>query len=122
MPPFTWLATREDGSIQVCCRSHPIGFIQYNTLEEIWNNENMCRIRNQGLTNESPKECEPCFNLGDQGVESLHQRQIDGIINYIQATDQNLRWDDCVKFNHKLDAQRNRSVFEQVTPEFAPYV
>jgi sulfatase maturation enzyme AslB (radical SAM superfamily) len=80
MHPFTGLATREDGAIQICCRSHPIGQILDNSLEEIWNNENMLRIRKQVLNNERPKECSPCFNLEDQGVESLRQRHIAGKI------------------------------------------
>lgn len=80
MHPFTGLATREDGAVKVCCRSHPIGNIQDNTLEEIWNNDNMLRIRKQVLTGYRPKECEPCFNLEDQGVESLRQRHIKGEI------------------------------------------
>jgi sulfatase maturation enzyme AslB (radical SAM superfamily) len=78
--PFTGLATREDGAIQVCCRSHPIGNIQDSTLEEIWNNDNMRRIRQQVLHGERPAECEPCFVLEDQGVESLRQRHIAGVI------------------------------------------
>ncbi len=80
MHPFTGLATREDGKIQVCCRSHPIGDITENTLEEIWNNDNMQRIRRQVLNNERPSECDPCFALEDQGVESLRQRHIKGEI------------------------------------------
>lgn len=80
MHPFTGLATREDGGIQVCCRSHPIGFITDNTLEDIWNNDNMKRIRHQVLNNERPPECAPCFSLEDQGVESLRQRHTKGII------------------------------------------
>jgi MoaA/NifB/PqqE/SkfB family radical SAM enzyme len=80
MHPFTGLATREDGAIQVCCRSHPIGNIQDNTLEEIWNGDNMKRIRKQVLTGCRPSECEPCFRLEDQGVESLRQRHISGKI------------------------------------------
>lgn len=80
MHPFTGLATREDGAIQVCCRSHPIGFIQDESLEDIWNNNTMCRIRKQVLNNERPPECEPCFSLEDQGVESLRQRHIEGTI------------------------------------------
>jgi len=80
MHPFTGLATREDGAVKVCCRSHPIGFIQDATLEEIWNNETMQRIRRQVLHGERPAECAPCFNLEDQGVESLRQRHIAGII------------------------------------------
>ena len=80
MHPFTGLATREDGAIKVCCRSHPIGFIQESNLEDIWNNDSMCRIRKQVLNSERPPECEPCFNLEDQGVESLRQRHITGVI------------------------------------------
>lgn len=80
MHPFTGLATREDGAIQVCCRSHPIGFIQDQTLEEIWNNDTMQRIRHQVMNGERPPECEPCFSLEDQGVESLRQRHIKGEI------------------------------------------
>lgn len=80
MHPFTGLATREDGAIQACCRSHPVGFIQDNSLSEIWNNETMRNIRRQVLNNERPKECEPCFSLEDQGVESLRQRHIKGVI------------------------------------------
>ena len=80
MHPFTGLATREDGAVQVCCRSHPIGFIQDETLEQIWNNKTMRRIRQQVLNSERPPECEPCFSLEDQGVESLRQRHIAGAI------------------------------------------
>ena len=80
MHPFTGLATREDGSVKVCCRSHPIGNIQDNNLEEIWNNDTIKRIRKQVLDGERPSECEPCFSLEDHGVESLRQRHIAGVI------------------------------------------
>jgi len=80
MHPFTGLATREDGAIKICCRSHPIGHIQDNTLEQIWNNDNMRRIRGQVLHGERPPECDSCFRLEDQGVESLRQRHIENKI------------------------------------------
>jgi MoaA/NifB/PqqE/SkfB family radical SAM enzyme len=80
MHPFTGLATREDGAVKVCCRSHPIGQIQNQSLEEIWNNDTMKRIRRQVLDGERPLECAPCFALEDQGVESLRQRHIKGEI------------------------------------------
>ena len=86
MHPFTGLATREDGAIQACCRSHPVGFIQDASLEDIWNNNTMKRIRKQVLNNERPPECAPCFNLEDQGVESLRQRHIAGIIPEARIT------------------------------------
>jgi hypothetical protein len=47
--------------------------------------------------------------------------QIDGVINYLEANDQSEKWDDCVRFNHKLDATRNQC-FEDVTLEFKEYV
>lgn len=80
MHPFTGLATREDGAVKICCRSHPIGFIQDAPLEYHWNGEEMQKVRRQVLRGERPKQCEPCFNLEDQGVESLRQRHIAGII------------------------------------------
>jgi MoaA/NifB/PqqE/SkfB family radical SAM enzyme len=86
MHPFTGLATREDGAVKACCRSHPVGFIQDNTLENIWNNDTMKRIRQQVLNNERPPECAPCFNLEDAGVESLRQRHIAGVIPEARIT------------------------------------
>ena len=86
MHPFTGLATREDGAVKACCRSHPVGYIQDQSLEEIWNNDTMKRIREQVLNGERPAECAPCFNLEDQGVESLRQRHIAGVIPEARIT------------------------------------
>ena len=80
MHPFTGLATREDGAVKVCCRSAPIGNIRDSTLEEIWNNDTMQLVRKQVLCGERPDVCKPCFDLEDQGVESLRQRHINGVI------------------------------------------
>jgi sulfatase maturation enzyme AslB (radical SAM superfamily) len=80
MHPFTGLATREDGAVKVCCRSAPIGFIQDDSLENIWNNHLMRQVRSQVLNDERPDVCKPCFDLEDQGVESLRQRHINGVI------------------------------------------
>ena len=80
MHPFTGLATREDGAIKICCRSQPIGWIQEQSLEAAWNNETMQEVRRQVLSGERPEVCKPCFDLEDQGVESLRQRHINGVI------------------------------------------
>lgn len=80
MHPFTGLATREDGAIKICCRSQPIGWIQEQSLEAAWNNETMQEVRRQVLSGERPEVCRPCFDLEDQGVESLRQRHINGVI------------------------------------------
>ena len=75
--PFTGLATREDGAILACCRSQPIGQIQDNTLEEIWNGTPIKRMRKKLLNNQWPDECISCRRLEDSGVESLRQRHIE---------------------------------------------
>jgi len=80
MHPFTGLATREDGAIKICCRSQPIGWIQQQSLEEVWNSEAMQLVRKQVMCGERPEVCKPCFDLEDQGVESLRLRHINGII------------------------------------------
>lgn len=80
MHPFTGLATREDGAVKVCCRSQPVGWIQNQSLEEIWNSDEMQIVRRQVLNGERPDVCKPCFDLEDQGVESLRQRHIKGDI------------------------------------------
>jgi len=76
MHPFTGLATREDGAIKICCRSLPIGWIQNESIESAWNNENMVNVRKQVLSGQKPDFCKPCFDLEDQGVESLRMRHI----------------------------------------------
>ena len=80
MHPFTGLATREDGAIKICCRSQPVGWIQEQSLEEVWNSDKMKDVRRQVLNGERPDVCMPCFHLEDQGVESLRQRHIRGVI------------------------------------------
>jgi len=97
MHPFTGLATREDGAICVCCRSHPIGFIKDAPLEYHWNSEVMQDIRKQVLRGERPSQCEPCFSLEDQGVESLRMRHI---TDRIPESRINLYPDALSKMNH----------------------
>ena len=46
--------------------------------------------------------------------------QIKDNINYILATDQSDKWQDCIEFNRRLDKTRNQSFFD-VTPEFKDY-
>jgi hypothetical protein len=57
-----------------------VGWIQDKSLEEIWNSESLREVRRQVLCGERPEVCKPCFDLEDQGVESLRQRHINGVI------------------------------------------
>ena len=47
--------------------------------------------------------------------------QIEGVQNFLKASDQSHLWKDCVEFNHRLDKTRDQN-FEEVTPEFRDFV
>jgi MoaA/NifB/PqqE/SkfB family radical SAM enzyme len=47
--------------------------------------------------------------------------QIQGVINFLRASDESHLWEGCIEFNHRLDKTRNQT-FEHVTPEFKEYV
>lgn len=103
MHPFTGLATREDGAIKVCCRSQPVGWIQEQSIEDVWNGDAMREIRRQVLCGERPEVCNPCFDLEDQNVESLRQRHINDVIpesriNLYPSALNNLRQDYTMPF------------------------
>jgi hypothetical protein len=48
--------------------------------------------------------------------------QIEGILNYLRCGDTSAMWNECIEFNHRLDNSRRRLSFENVTPEFKPYI
>jgi len=74
MLPFTHLSTRVDGRIAPCCRSmDTVGDITKNTLQEVWNNDYMQKLRTQFLNNERPEGCWQCWKLEDQGSVSMRQ-------------------------------------------------
>jgi len=76
--PFTHLSTRVDGNVAPCCRSmDTVGSIKENTISEIWNNDNMKRLRQQFMNNERPEGCWPCWQLEDQGSKSMRQSMND---------------------------------------------
>lgn len=68
------MVTREDGALKPCCRAEPVGFINNESLEQAWNNENMQELRRKVLNGERPVECTSCWKLESQGVESLRQQ------------------------------------------------
>lgn len=72
--PFTHFATKTDGDIKLCCRSHPIGNINDSSIEEVWNGERMRVIRKQLLNDERPRECDACWRHEDINVSSMRQR------------------------------------------------
>ena len=54
-----------DGSVTPCCnivgRNAPIGNIKNNTVSEIWNGQEMNKIRDGFIKNEPNKVCQSCI-------------------------------------------------------------
>jgi hypothetical protein len=73
---------------------------------------------------EKVKDKVPNFKLtkNNPQIEKFTYDQIDDIITYIKATDQQHLWKETVEFNHTLDETRAQSKFEEVNPEFKKYV
>lgn len=72
--PFTHLSTRVDGNVAPCCRSlDTLGNVNESSLEEIWNGENMQKLRKQFLDNERPEGCKLCWDIEDRGNPSMRQ-------------------------------------------------
>lgn len=64
-----------DGTVTPCCRNFPaikLGSARSQTADEIWNGEEMRKIRRQFLKGEIPKSCEDCGRRENWGT-SLRQ-------------------------------------------------
>lgn len=71
--PWVHLNVQPNGDIYPCCMApygKSIGNTTDNTLEEIWNGEDMKTIRKEMLVGERPKLCERCFLIEDSGLLS----------------------------------------------------
>lgn len=74
MLPFMHLHTWPSGKVFPCCvwnSKVPVGNQNENTLEEIFNNENMQEVRKQMINGEPPAPCYRCFQQESQGIQSL---------------------------------------------------
>lgn len=109
-----------------------------NELEIAFYTTNMVRYPNLLSPQVLPKELKtlaiarlkdvkkklPSYKLtqSDQNLENITQTHIDSVIKFIEAEDLSHLWNNCVEFNHRLDASRNQTAFEIVNPEFKPYI
>ncbi len=64
--PWAQITIYSDGTVAPCCntfgRNLPIGNIKKNTLKEIWNCEEMKKIRYGFINNKPTKTCQICLN------------------------------------------------------------
>lgn len=77
MLPWTHLHIVPEGDVLPCCGvdlSQPIGSLRKNTLKEIWNGEEMRRIRRNMLSGKANKECERCYIAERAGSHTLRHK------------------------------------------------
>jgi len=74
MLPWTHLHAYPDGNAYPCClakHEHPIGSMKENTIQELWNSDDMKTIRTNMLSNKPSKQCTKCYDQEKSGFFSL---------------------------------------------------
>ena len=75
MAPWTHLHTQPNGDVLTCClapNDQIVGNLNTNTIEEIWNSEQMKKLRRNIINDEiSYDNCHRCYNKEAQGFSSL---------------------------------------------------
>ena len=75
-----------------CCMSdpdHPIGNTQTQSLQDIWNGDQMKKMRLNMLKGEPSKECRRCYELEENGMHTLRNSSISNFEhhwNKVEAT------------------------------------
>ena len=74
--PWTHLHTWPNGNVYPCCLADsdsPLGNLKENTLEEIWNSEDLKKIRTELIKGEKPRVCSRCYMHEDMGTTSFRE-------------------------------------------------
>jgi radical SAM protein with 4Fe4S-binding SPASM domain len=77
LAPWLSVHTWPDGRTYPCClwSSHnPVGNVNDQTLEEIWNNDKMKQTRTGMLNGEKISSCKRCYHLEETGDKSYRKR------------------------------------------------
>ena len=64
MLPWTHLHSYPNGDAYPCClasHKHPIGTMREQTIEQLWNNDEMRQLRQNMLQEKSSKQCVKCY-------------------------------------------------------------
>ena len=72
--PWTHLHTWPNDDVYPCCLTDmkdTVGNLKENTLEEIWNNDKMQKLRAEMLEGKRPASCSRCFEQEDAGQFSF---------------------------------------------------
>lgn len=76
--PWIHMNVSPSGIVSTCCISnHTIGDLSNNTLEEIWNDETIRKVRREMMNNIVPDSCKVCFEREQITGESVRLHRND---------------------------------------------
>ena len=96
MIPWTHIHGFPTGEAYPCCLAemeHPIGNMQDNSLEEIWNGSNYVQMRERMLADKPCKECTRCYEQEAQGFFSMRNSHNKHFGHHIDKVDQGVNPD-----------------------------
>ena len=81
MAPWAAISTDVNGSIRPCCRfdqphkqkEHVMPFMQDGTLDDLWNSDQMKKLRRAFINGEKPIECRQCWYEEKSGIKSYRE-------------------------------------------------
>jgi radical SAM protein with 4Fe4S-binding SPASM domain len=91
MMPWTHIHAFPDGRAYPCClgtMDNPIGNLKQNTLQEVWNDEPMRKMRRNMLTGTKCVECTKCYEQEDMGFLSMRNSQNKHLGHHIATVDE----------------------------------
>jgi len=88
--PWVHLNFEPDGKVIPCCLTNSynyfVGDLNKDSIEEIWNSENMKGLRRQFIEGNKPKICSSCFDLEKttkKSVRYFRNKEFSDVINII---------------------------------------
>lgn len=85
MLPWIHLHGWPTGEAFLCCMSStPVGNLQKNTMQEIWNNESLKNVRQNMLNDKPCEECKRCYNDEKYGLFSMRNSSNKNFGHYIK--------------------------------------
>jgi len=82
--PWVHMNLKQEGKVSACWR-YPdrIGDYTQSSLKEIWNGEEVVKLRQALLDGERPEGCRSCWDMEDSGVKSTRQQTTEDYKNFI---------------------------------------
>ena len=117
MYPWIHLHAYPTGAAYPCCLAkyeYPVGNLRENSMEEIWNNDNMKGLRKAMLDNKPVKECTKCYEQEASGffsqrqsanqhfghnIKKVHETKEDGTFDRFEMTYWDIRFSNLCNFS-----------------------